>query len=247
MTWRLTTLPAYENMVDAGSIEQKFLFGASKKEFLLDWLEFQLVRQPGFYFSPILSLYYDTLSFDCYRQVRNGDYLKNKLRLRWYQPTYESENEVVHCYLEIKRKCGTIRTKQRTRVQLQARCLLGELFNEPDIASLAMRFPELQSGARGILVPILVVEYQRHRFIDPKSGCRVSLDTGIACRRANPAVVPITTPLDLGCGVLEVKGKRDSLPALLHPLSGHLRKQSFSKYAKCFEYLIAPLLWREPA
>jgi hypothetical protein len=247
MSWRVATVATLDEMVDGGSIEQKFLFAGGRKQVLLDWLQFQLVREPGFYFGPILSLYYDTPSFDHYRQVRSGDYLKTKLRLRWYQATFEAPDQIVNCYLELKRKCGSIRDKQRAAVKLAAGCLVGELFSDPVIASLPARFPEVQSVVRGILLPVLVVEYQRHRFIDPQTGCRVSLDTSIACRRANAALLPAAAPVALDCGVLEVKGKRDSLPDSLRPLSRHLRKNSFSKYAKCCEYLMEPLQWREPA
>jgi hypothetical protein len=247
MIWRVATIAALDDRMDDGTIEQKYLFAGAKKQLILDWLDFHLVRSPEFYFGPILSLYYDTPSFDLYGQVSDGDYLKNKVRLRWYQANFASPAQTVNCYLELKHKCGSIRKKCRTLVKLEAGCLAGNIFEDDAIASLPGQLPELRSLFRLPLMPMLVVEYQRYRFIDPQTGARVSLDTNIGCRRANASHLPVATPVELGCGVLEVKGKGDKLPESLRPLNRHLKKQSFSKYAKCCEYLMAPLLWREPA
>lgn len=247
MSWRVATVPAFEEMVRAASIEQKFMFAAGKKTLLLEWIEDQLVRDPAFYFGPVASLYYDTPSLDLYREVRDGDYLKTKVRLRWYQTVFRPDQQSVPCYLEVKRKYGALRHKQRKELALHPSCLDGDLFLNESVTEVPALLPELNYFVRGILVPILVVQYERYRFVDPRSGSRIAVDTGIACRRANPAYVPATTPLELGSGVVEVKGRLDTLPDCLLPMSRHLSKQSFSKYACCAERLLEPLTWREPA
>jgi hypothetical protein len=233
--------------LEAGTREQKFLFGAGKKQLLLDWLQFHLARNPGLFAGPVLSLYYDTPALALLHEVRNGDYLKNKVRLRWYQSNFPDGAQTVTAYLEIKRKCGTVRAKQRAAVELPVAALRDRPFEDREIAALPARFAELHCMMRAPLVPALIIEYQRYRFVDAKSGARISLDVDIRCRRVNPALLPVSAPVELGCGVLEIKGKSDTLPDSLLPLRRHLRRDSFSKYGNCCEYLMGPFLWREPA
>lgn len=133
MSWRVATVPTFEEMVSAASIEQKFMFAAGKKTLLLDWIEFQLIRDPAFYFGPTVSLYYDTPSLDLYRAVCNGDYLKTKVRLRWYQTVFGSDQQSVKCYLEVKRKFGALRHKQRKELTLHPNCLDGDLFSNKSV------------------------------------------------------------------------------------------------------------------
>ena len=239
MSRQVTILPGLDSdEQDAGTIEQKFLFETVDKDLLLDWLEFHLVRDSKYYHGPIISLYYDTPALRFYGEVRNGDYLKTKVRLRWYQSVFPPEQRTADCFLEIKQKFGARRHKRRQPLALEPSCLSGDLFSHPAILAMPECMPRLILLAHGILVPLLVVEYERFRFIDPHSGSRVALDSRITCSRANPAYLAGAAPVTLPAGVLEVKGARDTLPACLRPMQRHLRKRSFSKYARCCELLI---------
>jgi VTC domain-containing protein len=244
MSGQVSILPSLRPDGNDSSIEQKFLFDATRRELLLDWLECHLVRDPEFYFSPIVSLYYDTPSLSLYDEVRNGDYLKTKVRLRWYEKEFLPGQESVSCFFEIKRKFGARRQKRRKPLTLDPRCFHGDLFFHPTIREVPDTLPEWRLLVRGVLVPLLVVDYARFRFIEPHSGARISLDTGISCSRVNSAYLAGTAPAPLEVGVLEVKGSLDSLPRCLRPVERHLRKQSFSKYAHCCELLIDPLSLR---
>jgi len=246
-SWQITKVPSLDDLAGGRDIEQKFLFAGGKKELLLNWLEFHLLRDPTFYFGPIFSLYYDTPALDLYRDVRDGNYVKTKVRLRWYQNVFATGRENVTCYLEVKRKLGILRRKQRQRIELATAELRGDVFSETAIADLPAVLPELKYWVRGPLVPVLIVEYERYRFIDPESGARVALDTGVACRRANAAYLSPNFPMRLHCGVLEVKGALETLPGRLAPMAGQLSKQSFSKYAACARAIIEPLSWEDPA
>jgi hypothetical protein len=188
----------------------------------------------------VVSLYYDTPSLTLYRQVCDGEYIKTKVRLRWYQTHFPPEQQRATCYLEIKRKYGVRRQKQRQDVTFETRFLVGDLFSYPAILEAPNGVPEARATGRGLLVPILVVQYERFRFIDPCTGSRIALDTGIVCSRSNSAYLAGAAPVALGSDVLEVKGVLDALPACLLPVSRHLRKQSFSKYATCCALLTAP-------
>jgi len=225
---------------DDSTIEQKFLFQAAAKDLLLDWLEFRFVRDPEHYYGPIVSLYYDTPVLRFYDEVRNGDYLKTKVRLRWYQTVFPPNQTLADCFLEIKQKFGVRRYKRRQSLSLEAGCLKGDLFTHPTIRAVPESMPRLILLAHGILVPVLIVAYERFRFIDPGTGSRIALDSGITCSQANSAYLSGMTPVTLPMGVVEVKGTLDILPDGLRPVQRHLRKQSFSKYARCCELLIGP-------
>jgi len=238
MNGQITILAPLLPVENSSTIEQKFLFDGPRQGWLLDLLEFYLVRDPEFYFSPIVSLYYDTPSLSLYEEVCNGNYMKTKVRLRHYQKEFPPEQESVTCYFEVKRRFGTRREKDRKRVTLDPRSLQGDIFSQRAIREMPDASPELRLLIRGgVLVPLLVVEYERHRFIDPGSGTRVSLDTGIRCSQANSAYLCGTAPVSLDVGVLEVKGTLDVLPHCLTPIERYLRKQAFSKYARCCELL----------
>ena len=129
MALQIATLPGLDDFFASGEIEQKFTYRWTDKDILRDWLEFHCLRDAAFYRGPIISLYYDTPSLDFYREARNGDYLKTKVRLRWYQNVFTSSGQMVDCFFEIKRKRGALRHKQRQAVTLPAGCLTGDLFS----------------------------------------------------------------------------------------------------------------------
>jgi VTC domain len=239
MYGRITIVPASDPFASESCIEQKYVFDTANKELLLEWLEFHLVPDRAFYFGPVVSLYYDTPSLSFYGQVCDGDFIKTKIRLRWYQMDFPPEQQSVSCYLEIKRKYGARRQKQRRQLVLEARFLTGDLFSHPAILEAPNSVPEARAAGRGLLVPVLIVHYERFRFIDPRSGSRISLDTGIVCSRANSAYLAGAGPVALRSDVLEVKGGLDALPGSLLPIARHLRKRSFSKYAAGCASLIA--------
>jgi hypothetical protein len=239
MHGQITIVPASDPFQSESCIEQKYVFDTANKDLLLEWLDFHLVRDPAFYFGPVVSLYYDTPSLSFYGQVCDGDFIKTKIRLRWYQTHFPPEQQSVTCYLEIKRKFGARRHKQRHQLALETRFLSGDLFSQPAILEAPNGMPEARATGRGLLVPVLIVHYERFRFIDPHSGSRIALDTGIVCSRSNSAYLAGVAPVVLGSDVLEVKGVLDALPGCLLPVSRHLRKQSFSKYATCCALLTA--------
>ncbi|MHC4706353.1 MAG: VTC domain-containing protein [Planctomycetota bacterium] len=231
-----------DNDPPQGSIEQKFVFVNQEKGLILDWLEYCYIRDPNFPFGPISSVYYDTPSLYFYQEKRNSDYLKAKIRLRWYANLQASDPDFpVKCYLEAKRKYGAIRRKERVELLISSgRLATHDLFSDEEILDLSSRVYELGVFPPGTLVPILLIQYNRYRFIDPRSGSRIALDTDIQCMCANPQYFAGLPPISLGMGVLEIKGKHRKILNTLHPISDHLTKEAFSKYARCCEHLTQP-------
>jgi hypothetical protein len=223
-------------------IEQKYLFHAGQKEMIIDWLEHAFVHDPAFDFGAVSSIYYDTPLLSLYNEKRNGDFLKCKVRLRWYTDLQSiDQNTEVKCFLEIKRKYGAICKKQRMQLVIASRKLVDDPFSDEDILNMPSRVFEMDYLPPGILVPVLLLQYNRYRYVDSRSSSRIAVDTDIRCTRANETFFPCVIPVYLGVAVLEVKERHRSMSSDLSSISSYLTKSSFSKYAQCCEHLMQPL------
>ena len=185
------------------------------------------------------SIYYDTYKFDSVTEKTNGDYLKQKVRLRWYEidgQDIQNKNGMVTCFLECKKKIGSKRVKGRVPLEFKAEQLLGKSIEAQRIlADLPLSYQEqLQINNAGLLRPVLRVSYTRNRYVCPISESRICLDRDIyfqrfdngGNQRANSALSQI---------VLEVKdGKVENCPWLMNLRSIGFRFESFSKYEECF-------------
>ncbi len=225
------------------SIEQKYIFIGQQKQMILDWLDHTCIRDPSYYEGTISSIYYDTPKMDLYLEKQNSDYLKSKARLRWYgNIRADDPEEQIRCYLEVKKKIGASRNKNRAEMTISSTKLTKDPFSEDDILKLPSKVYELNYFPHGILVPMLIIKYYRYRFVDVQSNSRISVDTNIRCTSANSKYLPFPTPVYLGMGVLEIKGKQRRLPSSCTKIKKYLNKEAFSKYAQCYERLMLPLL-----
>jgi hypothetical protein len=223
-------------------IEQKYIFVAQEQDGVLEWLSHCLVPDSQFYCGSIFSIYYDTPDLDLYYEKRNSDYLKAKVRLRWYSDSSRSTPEdKVTCYLELKRKYGVLRQKNRIAFSLNSRTLTDDPFSEEQIATAPLRIHELLYSPPGMLVPILLIQYKRYRFVDPQTGSRIALDSDIQCAHVNSRYIVGFPPVHLDVGVLEIKGAQRHLLSPLKGISSYLTRETFSKYARCCEHLMMPL------
>jgi hypothetical protein len=223
-------------------IEQKYLFPAGHKEMILAWLEHVCVPDPLYPSSDVSSLYYDTPGLVHYYESRNGEYLRTKVRLRWYADLRSSDPGAgVRCYLEIKSKQGAVSEKKRTAVTIAPRGLVDELFSNEQILDLPDGVYDLEYRASGMLVPVLLVQYRRHRYVDPDSQSGIAVDAEIRCTRANQTFIHGMPPVHFDVAVLETKGMNRGIPGVLNPIASYLRKSTFSKYGSAIESLMHPL------
>jgi hypothetical protein len=225
------------------SVEQKYVFAGMYADLLHAWLTTHCEPDPEFARGRVLSLYYDTPSLALYEEKRNSDYLKTKVRLRWYETCEDVRHDSadpVRCFLEVKAKIGSLRTKQRVPVSIPRQYLYEDPFRQEDIVERPRRsgldIPDLPSA----LLPMLLIQYERVRFVDVVTGSRIALDTGIRAVAAHPHYVPARLPIVLPVGVLEVKGPERDFPDSLGPLGGYVTKEAFSKYATCWEHILQP-------
>jgi hypothetical protein len=181
-------------------------------------------------------MYYDTPGLLSLGEKINSDYLKQKIRVRWYsgldgQPAGPS-------FVEAKLRVGNRRTKVRARLPYSAEELGTWDLQDPRLLQFPLSLKEHGIDVRDPWRPIVLIRYRRDRFIEPISGSRVSLDTDIAATAVNRRTVSAADYSPLGSAVLEIKGSADELPLALRGLL-HLgaHKCSFSKYLAVYSHM----------
>ena len=216
--------------------EGKYVFPRTRLVPMLRWME-HVCRPDGDHpYGVVSSIYYDTREWDSLREKLNSDYLKTKVRLRWYGG--EAGDERAPAFAEVKYRIGSRRDKVRIPTSLTA----GQLDALPLEDPLLLAVPRL-IRAQGVpltrpIFPAFVVRYTRLRYLEGTSGARVCLDHSISAPRTNRLMIRWTNPVELNTGVFEVKGPSRELPSVLRrliALGG--RMSSFSKYSACYERL----------
>ncbi|MGH8177102.1 MAG: polyphosphate polymerase domain-containing protein [Steroidobacter sp.] len=227
------------------SFEHKFVFARCHQPVVMDLLRHALKPDPAFREGRISSIYYDTPTLELYHEKRASTYLKKKIRVRWYGDATRSTTPKVNCYLELKTKVGGTRQKERFPLTLPAALLGAKDLTAPLLARIPEMLPMFGHSFDGALAPMLVVQYQRQRLVDPESGSRVAVDSEICCPAVNRIFVPAFPPVFLGMCVLEIKGSQREPPPWLYSIRDYVRRDAFSKYASCFEHLLQPAGRRE--
>jgi hypothetical protein len=214
--------------------ELKFVVPSYRVAPIIEFVSLTCNNDPLYPAGIVSSIYYDSRNLDSVNEKINSDYLKTKYRLRWYtDPDTGGFSEF--SFAESKHRIGCRRVKTRTTTAFPPEQLEG--FSLDDARLLEIPLVMRQSGIRASadLLPSLLIRYTRHRYIEPVTGARVSIDVDITTPRINRYILPRGTPSALSNAVIEVKGERDSLPFVLKPLIKQgIRKASFSKYLACY-------------
>jgi hypothetical protein len=216
--------------------ELKFVLASSRVPLALAFLSGACRPDSEYPHGIVTSIYYDTADHRLLAEKINSDYLKSKLRVRWYS-TPEAPDEGGPAFLEVKFRVGARRDKARLAI--------------PDVGSWLSKLPlhdrrlkELPAllRAEGCLLdprltPVVSIQYERRRLVEPSSGARVSVDTGIRVLGVNLQVTPPQPPTELPVAVIEVKGNLGDLPPALYGLTAlGARRRSLSKYGACLRY-----------
>jgi len=221
--------------------ELKFILPDGRVDLARGWLERICRRDPEFPAAVVWTIYYDTSGLISLSEKINSDYLKQKIRVRWYSDL--DGRAAGPSFVEAKLRVGTRRTKVRARLPYPAEELAGWDLQDPRLRALPMRLQEHGILARDFWQPVMLIRYRRDRFIEPLSRSRVSLDADIASAAVNPTFLSAADYTALGSAVLEVKGPGDELPlALRSLLQLEIRKSSFSKYLRVYSHMTRRLL-----
>lgn len=178
------------------------------------------------------TIHFDTVDLEAYRQCIDGEFIKKKIRARWYadHPGALPEGLV---NLEIKRRRGGATGKEV--------CGNGNLVVfEPDELFDPSRWHNLFGNSMfaplvlaGPLIPVMWSCYRRRRYYDSWSGARLSLDEciqGLAFNWHCNAGKPAPHTVRLNATVIEVKSPVEQYPPFLQHLAGAQR--GYSKYKR---------------
>lgn len=226
------------NIPPPAQYETKFLLDNSRARTIITWLQHRCRPEPAFPDGTISSIYFDTRDWRFLKEKINGDFLKTKVRIRWYSDI-ENLYPADESYLEVKYKIGRRREKVRIKTKFPGIWLsrIGlddrELLNIPHLLRLkGVVIP-------GRLSPVFQISFKRRRFIEPTTGLSLNVDWDIVALRVNRRILPRTYPIQLKSAVFELKGTGTELPEVLHQLTAlGCRKQAFSKYSACYQKIM---------
>lgn len=222
------------------SAETKFVGTADQEELVISWLRHVCLPDPVHPEAVVSSLYYDTPRLDSYHEKIDGDFIKTKCRLRWYDPDVAADPGRRTAFLEIKHKIGQGRRKSRNRIVLDRDWLATAALDHPRFLEiLSGNAPSLGEWLPSGLLPAAVVRYRRRRFVCPFTLSRICLDSAIGLERINGRLLPRLGPVTLGTVVLEIKdGGAAQIPWLARLHAAGIRQRSFSKYGACIGSLL---------
>jgi hypothetical protein len=219
-----------------GERELKFALPAGRVALARRWLEQFCRRDPEHPEAVVWTIYYDTPGLMSLGEKINSDYLKQKIRVRWYSSL--DGRAAGPAFVEAKLRVGNRRSKVRARLPHTAEELAQWDLQDPRLLQFPMLLQEHGIRARDSWQPVMLIRYRRDRFIESLSRSRVSLDSDIAAAAANPTFVAGVDESALDSAVLEVKGANDELPVALHALLQlGARKSSFSKFLAVYAHM----------
>jgi hypothetical protein len=184
----------------------------------------------------IWTIYYDTPGLASLREKVNSDYLKLKIRLRWYSEL--DRPAAGPAFIEAKRRVGTRRDKVRLQLPYTGSDLAGWTLEDGRLTTLPQLLRAKGIALHGIWHPVVLIRYRRDRYVEPLSGARVNLDSGITALALHAGFSSTFTPGPLGLAVVEVKGWQEELPfALRNLLPLGARKLSVSKFLEVHRHV----------
>jgi len=214
--------------------ESKYVVPFSAAPSLLSWVQSVCVADRSVPPGTVHTVYFDTPGLALLADKIGSNYLKTKVRLRWYSDPQGHTGAAV--FAEAKFRVGSRREKARARLEVFACDVVDRPLDDPAwvqcLAPLRQMAPQLPAR----LEPILRLRYRRHRLLDPAARARVTVDDTIIVDALNVAQLHGRVPATLPCAVFEYKGAGRELPARLGPLTRFgARRGSLSKYLACYQ------------
>lgn len=228
-------LPHFKEQI--GEHETKFVLPNNRAHIIISWLKRRCLPDPQFAVGKVSSIYYDTHDWFYLGEKINSDYLKTKVRLRWYSDS-DTGRLFPPTFLEIKSKIGSARKKVRIKTDIDSSEIAKTSLNDPELLAIPRLAEERNIFLEKPLFPTFHLNYHRLRFVDPMSGSRLCVDRNIHVSRVNPMMINRMNPVNLKNAVFELKEKSGNLPDWLHQLTAFgCRRGAFSKYSNCYAQL----------
>ena len=216
--------------------EIKFVFNNERAMSLLRYISETCRPDPEFPHGIINTIYYDSPRLSYLAEKANSDFLKTKFRARWYGHIDDATKLPNEYFIEIKSRTGGLRSKFRICIDNPERHIGEFALEHPYLSKVSQLLKEQGIVLKDHLVPVILIRYNRRRFVDSSSGTRISLDSDITVPKFSRRVLPLGRKVTLRSAVVEVKGGNTELPpSLSWRVNFGLRKASFSKYLVCVE------------
>ncbi len=215
--------------------ETKFVLDNHRAQILINWLNHRCTPDPQYPKGIVNSIYFDTPDWQFLGEKINSDFLKTKVRLRWYSDMDGSTPDE-SAFVEVKYKIGAARKKYRKQTDLSAQWLSNANLNSPKLGEVPFMLIREGIMAPSRLLAAFKIAYKRFRFIEPVTSARLSVDYDISAPAVNHQMIGRNNPFVLRNAVFELKGSEQQLPHVLHQLTAlGCRKDSFSKYSMCYQ------------
>jgi len=237
------------SLLDTGSIrpdafckgkleyEGKYAIPASRTAMTIRILEGLCEPDPSFPIGKVSSIYFDSRNWTYLGEKRNSDYLKTKVRLRWYGLPESGYKGTGGAFAEIKLRIGSRRSKVRIPVTYTGETLEVMALHDRELLRIPGALISAGAPIRHTLFPAIAVSYFRRRYIERSTRCRIALDYEITSPKSNKHLLPYAMPCKLAYSILEVKGQEAEFPhGLRNLLKLGFRREAFSKYYECFRY-----------
>jgi hypothetical protein len=220
--------------------EWKFLAPGAAAAGVRALLQHHCRPDPEYACGVISSLYFDTPRLAHYREKAHGDYLKSKVRLRWYDAPRPAPGRSLPVFLELKAKVGSRRRKWRHALTLDGAMVADPTRHAAEFRRLIQdAAQEWEASSEPDLMPALIVAYARQRYVCPASAARVCLDTDIRTTWFAAECLPGLPQGALDAAVLEIKhAQLESVPWLEAMYRFGLRQRSVSKYGLCIQQIL---------
>ena len=231
-----TTTPEAAAPAHDGERELKFTILNARVAVARAWLDELCDRDPEYPAAVVWTMYYDTPGLASLGEKINSDYLKRKVRVRWYSDLGGRPSGPA--FIEAKFRIGNRRMKARTRLQQSAEEISRWGLQDPRLRDFPQALREEAIAIADAWQPVMLIRYRRDRFIERFSRSRISLDSDIAGVAVNPSALSAPDYTPIAASVVEIKGLSEDMPQAVRPLLQlGVRKGSFSKFLAVFAHM----------
>jgi hypothetical protein len=217
--------------------ERKFFLPTAQIPFAAHLLMHCCVKDRQYHKGTIHSVYYDTHDGDALYDSSEGNPIRNKIRIRWYDTPQET-SPTTPVFLELKSKDGFAGTKQRKKILVPTERLTnpGMRASILDLTTIHQTLFQFGHCPEGLLHPMIYISYRRLRFEDLLTGMRISLDWCIQSSMVPQHLNGHGGPLLMHGGVVEIKGPTTDIPRTVQSIRYLGTDWSrYSKFAGCLE------------
>lgn len=188
----------------------------------------------------IHSIYFDSPDRKALAEKVDGDNLKQKVRIRWYERPAGAPGDEIPVFIEIKHRLGSARRKHRHVATAPARWIRDVPLDDPSLPAFLHRHAgNLEGGLPLHWAPSICISYERRRYLCPRTGSRIAVDRRIEANRVNEAWLPSVARIRLDRSLCEFKNAGGAPPPWAEALCrAGFRLRSFSKYGECMNHVL---------